>query len=138
MTTTNKLTRRIALIVNTPHATNYCYECGNTGVLIDHITQWEEVTEEEYKALKAYTSVNNMCVLEMVPDQRKVVEKSVQYHLNLIEKNKREEAERKRIAEEAKQRRLAKKLEREGKNKMEQLKLLSKELGVPLAVQVKG
>lgn len=74
-----------------------------------HATDWTEVTEQEFKALKTWEGGGDFTVLEM-PEPEKFIKKSVAEYLNYVQRLEREEQQRKAKQEERKRQRELKKL----------------------------
>lgn len=85
-----------------------CYDC-DYNRLIEHVTEWEEVTDEELKLLKRFTEKYNYVVVEQVEKQRSIIERGIKTVLEEIRIEQERQAELKRIAEQKKQAQLLKK-----------------------------
>lgn len=118
-------TRKIALVKLYDTRTFYEEELNG---LVDRITDFTEVSDEDFVLLKSYASrTNNFVVIEYLPDQAAKIEFSVKSQLKFVrEENEKRLAEAK-LAEQKRQERLKKKLEKEAKARKDLLQTLIEE-----------
>ena len=124
------MTYRIAIIKTLEYYPGYGDEGSET--IIQSITDWAEVTDDEFKTLKAASSSMGFVVLEQPVDTPKFVAKTVADYKAFViaEEARKAEAEKKRD-ELALERKFKKELkDKASKEKM--LAKLSEELGVKL------
>lgn len=93
--------RKIALIK--------CKNVGEFEKIIDKITDFEDVTDEEFKALQWYENKSRaFSIIELVQNQREKVEFSVKKYIEfckeqqMIEDSRKADLEKKRIAKQLK------------------------------------
>ena len=100
--------------------------------VITSITEWTEVTDEEFRLLSGAKYEMGFAILEQPVDTPAFVAKTVKDYIVLVEKRKQKEEEEKRKQEEAALQRKIKKQAKDQESKLKLLKKLSDELGVPL------
>lgn len=98
--------------------------------IVEHITDWEEVTDEEARILRQLAPMKDFTLIEFVEQPREFINKTVSDYLEDVKKLKAEqEAEKKKKADAAIQRKIKKEAkDRDGKLAL--LKKLQEELGV--------
>ena len=115
------MSRKIAIITSRDVWYNY----GDDHVrIIDSITDWEEISDENYNLLqKARSRLGHFEILEMPTEQENFIAKTIAQYLTLAEEDaKKAEAEKKKREEAA----LARKHKKDLKDKESKLKLLKK------------
>ncbi len=100
--------------------------------VVESITDWDEVTDEEFKYLRAMESKLGYHVIERPSDTPSFISKTVaDYKVYVKAEKKRMAAEKEKREKEA----LARKIKKEAKTKVEKEKMLAKladELGVDI------
>jgi hypothetical protein len=124
------MTHKIAIITTAELYYNYG---DDRNVVVDSITDWTEVSDEEFKMLSVAQNSLGFTLLEQPTDVPKFVAKTVADYLQMVENQKKKDAEEKLRREEAALQRKIKKEAKDQKTKLAMLKKLSDELGVPLA-----
>lgn len=121
---------KIALIKS---SCKYNYEYDYNEKVAENISEWEEVSEEEFKLLTSYFYKNynskNIVVIEFVENQRETIDLAVKAQLEYIKKEEEKRLAEKKAKEE---KALARKLKLDQKKLEDKKKLLEqlrKELG---------
>lgn len=97
--------------------------------IVEHITDWEEVTDEEVDILRRMAPMKDFTLVEHVEFPRQVINKTVSEYLADVKAEKaRQEAEKKKRADAALQRKL-KKEAKDRESKLALFKKLQEELG---------
>ena len=107
-----------------------------TATIIDSITDWEEVTDSEFKALQFASQRIGFTVLEQPTDIKKFVAKTVADYKAIAAAEEARAAKEKKEREDAA---LARKIKKEMKDKITKEKMLAKlseELGVEIVKKV--
>jgi sorbitol-specific phosphotransferase system component IIBC len=120
-------TRKIAILKTKDVYYNYG---DDRETIATSITDWSEVTHEEYVALCNMGARKNFLVLERPIDEPAFIAQTVADYIKMMKDEAEKEAERKKAAEEAA---LARKIKKEAKTKQQKLEMLKKlqeELGV--------
>jgi hypothetical protein len=118
--------RKIAVLFSNEHYDRY----DNYREIIEAITEWTVVSEEEFKLLTQYSYEKGFHILEVPLNQTEFIRNTV---TTLLEEAKaKKEAEEKRKAKQKAEREAnrAKQAERDRANKLKQLEKLQKELGL--------
>jgi hypothetical protein len=119
------MTHKIA-ILKTREFTNYSdYDGYSVEKIIESITDWTEVSDEDFKILVNFSTSKGFVVLEQPVDTKTFVAKTVAEYLIFVEALKRRQEEEKKKREEAALNRKLKKEFKESKSKKalyEQLK----------------
>lgn len=126
------MTHKIAIIKYIEHCPGY----GDDGYeMITHIiTDWAEVTDDEYKTLRAASSTLGFAIIEQPTDLPKFVAKTVaDYKAWALAEEARLAEEKKKREEAALQRKFKKEL-KDKASKEAMLKKLADELGVEVKV----
>jgi hypothetical protein len=110
-------TRKVAIIVTSERYHDY----DNYDRIINSITDWSEVTEDEYKTLVQASHVSGFRVLERPSDERAFIENTVASYLEAAQEAKKR-SEREKAEREAAT--LQRRLKKEAKTKEQRLKLL--------------
>jgi hypothetical protein len=119
------MTRKIAIVRISER--NYDRDSHEYCIVADSITDWEEVTEEDYKALIARQYDDDFRVIERLP-AAEIVPQTVKAYLAAIQKAKDQEARRKKENEA----RLANQREKAKLKKEKQLVKLAEAAGLLL------
>lgn len=85
------------------------YDYDSSIELINHITDWEEVTDDELRLLKRFADIKNYVVVKCVENQRSIIERGIKTVLEEIRIEEQRQQELKQIQEQKKQQRLLKK-----------------------------
>ncbi len=121
---------KIAIITTKDHYVSSGYDdYSDSKQLIDSITDWAEVTEEEYNALRAYQYQGNYRVLERPVDTPDFILKTVESYKKHVAKLKQDEEAAKKKREEDAAARKIKKQAKDTQSKRAMLEKLKKELG---------
>lgn len=115
------MTRKIAIIITR----DYCPGYGDDGyeTLLHSISDWEEVSEEDFKILTDAQWKMNFRVLEQPTEPPKFIAKTVDDWKKLV---KEEAAREKKLKEEAAKKALEKKLKKELRAKETKKQLLAR------------
>ena len=122
------MTHKIAII----KTHEYCPGYGDNGyeMIVQSITEWEEVTDDEFKTLRAASSRLGFMVLEQPTEPKKFIAKTVaDYKAYVLAEEARMAEEKKKRAEVALERKFKKEL-KDKDSKLKMLKKLQEELGV--------
>ena len=115
------MTRKIAIIKTDTH---YHDEYGDSySKIVDSITDWQEVTDEQFKMLVAAQNRFNFKIIEQPADTPAFIAKTISAYLKMVEELKVKEAEEKKKREEAC---LARKLKKDLRDKKSKLELFNK------------
>lgn len=124
---------KIAIIKTREYALGYGDEYDGYGKIVDSITNWEEVTDEEFKSLQLASYKFGFSIIEQPVDTKAFIVKTVADYKKLAAEEDRQREEEKRKREEAA---LQRKYKKELKDKASKEKMLAKlaaELGVDLS-----
>ena len=128
------MSHKIAIITSSDF---YSGEYDETRItIVESITDWAEVTDDEFKSLQFASQRIGFTVLEQPVDVKKFVAKTVADYKAIAKAEAEREAEEKRKREEAA---LARKFKKELKDKASKEKMLAKlseELGVEIVKKV--
>ena len=130
------MTHKIAII--SLRNVSYSHDYDNYGdiLIANSITDWEEVTDQEYDLLhRAAGRLGTFHVVEQIQDQKTFIAKTIEDYRRLVQSEADKMAADKKKREEAA---LARKLKRDLKDKESKLELfkkLQKELGPEALVQ---
>ena len=104
---------------------NYCPGYGDDGnfELVDHITEWEEVSDEEFKLLERAQSKFDFRILEQPTEPKKFIAKTIADWKIIVKEDAAREAKYKKDAAE---KALQKKLKKEMKAKETKKQLLAR------------
>jgi hypothetical protein len=123
---------KIAIITTKEYARSYGDEYDGYDKIIESITDWEEVTDAEFKTLQHASHRLNFSIIEQPTDVKKFVAKTIADYKAICAAEELRAAEEKRVREEAAlQRKFKKELKDKG-SKEKMLKKLAEELGVDL------
>lgn len=122
------MTRYIAIVTSKDYYPGY----GDDGheTIITSITDWTEVTDDEFKALDAARTRLNFMIFERPTDMKAFVAKTVADYLAFAKAEEKRMAEEKKKREEAALERKFKKELKDKASKLKMLKKLQEELGV--------
>lgn len=113
------MTHKIA-ILKTREFTNYSdYDCYLVEKIMETITDWTEVSDEDFKILVDFSTRKGFVVLEQPVDTKTFVAKTVEEYLTFVKAEKRRQEEEKKKREEAKLKRKSKKEFLDSKSKKE-------------------
>lgn len=126
------MTHKIAIITTRDYTRGYGDDYDDYGKIIESVTDWEEVSDEDYKTLQYAAPRLNFAIIEQPTDTKKFIAKSIADYTAIAK------AEAIRAAEEKQKRAdaaLARKFKKELKDKDSKIKMLKKlqeELGPDL------
>lgn len=123
---------KIAIIKTREYALGYGDEYDGYGKIVDSITDWEEVTDAEYKSLQLASYKFGFSIIEQPTDTEEFIAKTLADYKKLAADEERKQAEEKKKREDAA---LQRKYKKELKDKASKEKMLAKladELGVDL------
>jgi hypothetical protein len=130
------MTRKIAIITTRDYTRGYGDDYDDYGKIIESITDWEEVSDEDYKTLQYAAPRLNFAIIEQPTDTKKFIAKSIADYTAIAKAEAiREAEERQKRADAA----LARKFKKELKDKDSKIKMLKKlqeELGVDALTQI--
>lgn len=109
-----------------------CYECGGAHKVIESVTDWDEVTQDEFNILMQMSSTHGFQILERNPLQTLPSKALLRTPRDYIAKWHDDQKELERRREEQRQKRAAQKKESDAKaleRKRKQLEKLKVELG---------
>lgn len=126
------MAHKIAIIKSRTFENYSDYDSYSIQRIVESITDWEEVSDEEYQMLTSAANRSGYQVLEQPVDAKKFIAKTIAEYKAFVQAENARMAEEKRIrAEEALQRKFKKELkDKASKEKM--LAKLSEELGVQI------
>lgn len=104
--------------------------------IIESITDWEEISDEDYKTLQYAASRLNFAIIEQPTDTKKFITKSIADYIAIAKAEALREAEEKKKREEAA---FARKFKKELKDRVSKEKMLAKlseELGIEIIKKV--
>lgn len=128
------MTHKIA-IIKTRTFENYSeYDSYSIQRIVESITDWEEVSDDDYNLLVSASSRSGYQVLEQPTDTKKFIGKTISDYKKFVEEENARLAEEKKQREEAALQRKFKKELKDQKSKEKMLQKLVAELG-PDAVQ---
>lgn len=117
------MTHKIAIIKSRTFENYSDYDDYSIQRIVETITDWEEVSDEDYRILVAAQSRHNFQVLEQPVDTKQFIAKTISEYREFVK------AEEKRLAEEKRQREeaaLQRKFKKELKDKASKEKMLAK------------
>jgi hypothetical protein len=117
------MTHKIAIITTREFTRGYGDEYDDYSKIIDSITDWEEVSDEDYKTLQYAAPRLNFAIIEQPLDTKKFIAKSIADYTAIAKAEALREAEEKKKREEAA---LARKFKKELKDKASKEKMLKK------------
>lgn len=130
------MTHKIAIITTRDSTRGYGDDYDDYGKIIDSITDWEDVSDEDYKTLTYASSRLNFKIIEQPTDTKKFIAKSIADYTAIAKAEAiREAEERQKRADAA----LARKFKKELKDKDSKIKMLKKlqeELGPEALAQI--
>jgi hypothetical protein len=130
------MTHKIAIITTRDYTRGYGDDYDDYGKIIESITDWEEVSDEDYKTLQYAAPRLNFAILEQPTDTKKFIAKSIADYTAIAKAEAiREAEERQKRADAA----LARKFKKELKDKDSKIKMLKKlqaELGPEALAQI--
>lgn len=97
--------------------------------IVEHITDWEEVTDEEVKILRQVAPFKNFTLIEFVENPKQFIAKTVKEYLADVKAEQERQAAEKKKKEEAALQRKIKKEAKTKESKLALLKKLQEELG---------
>lgn len=129
------MTRKIAIIKTREFNTGYDGTY-STLKLIDSITDWTEVSDDDYEMLSSASHSMNFTVIEQPIDTEVFISKTVKDYKALVEKEKKRAAEEKAQREKAALERKFKKELKDQASKQRMLEKLTAELGVEIVKKI--
>lgn len=126
------MAHKIAIIKTREYSRGYGDEYDGYDKIIDSITDWEEVTDEEFRSLQLASYKFGYSIIEQPTDTKAFINKTVADYKKLAAEEARRAAEEKKKREDAA---LQRKFKKELKNKESKEKMLTRlaeELGVDL------
>lgn len=120
--------RRIAIIKSREFYTGD-YDDYASQKIIDSITDWDEVSDEDFACLQAMAGRLNFSILERPADTGAFIAKTVKEYKDYVKAEEKRVAEEKRLREEAALERKMKKELKDKTSKEKMLKKLIDELG---------
>lgn len=130
------MTHKIAIITTRDSTRGYGDDYDDYGKIIDSITDWEEVSDEDYKTLVYASARLNFKIIEQPTDTKAFIAKSIADYTAIAKAEAIRAAEEKKKREDAA---LARKFKKELKDKDSKLKMLKKlqeELGSEALAQI--
>jgi len=130
------MTHKIAIITTRDYTRGYGDDYDDYGKIIESITDWEEVSDEDFKTLQYAASRLNFSVVEQPTDTKKFIAKSIADYTAIAKAEAIREAEEKQKRADAA---LARKFKKELKDKDSKLKMFKKlqeELGPEALAQI--
>jgi hypothetical protein len=121
------MSRKIAIITTREYYSGYDGEDYNK--IVESITDWEEVSDEDFKTLQFAAGRMNFQILEQPTDMKKFVAKTIADYKAVALAEAAAMAEEKRKREEAALARKFKKELKDRESKLKMLKKLQEELG---------
>jgi len=127
------MSRKIAIIkgrdyYNDPYGDSY----SGYHKIVESITEWEEVSDDEFRSLKAASGNLEFFIIEQPVDTKKFIAKTIADYKALVKAEEERAAEEKRKREEAALQRKFKKELKDKASKEKMLAKLAEELGVSL------
>jgi ubiquinone biosynthesis protein COQ9 len=99
----------------------YCQECGQYDIIVQSITDWVEISDEDYNLLRKYGLKDGYSLVVMPDNPKEIIKKTVMEHIETAKRSKaRIEAE----AKKREDRRKARELRKLAKTKEQEKKLL--------------
>jgi hypothetical protein len=117
------MTHKIAIITTRDYTRGYGDDYDDYGKIIESITDWEEVSDEDYKTLQYAAPRLNFAIIEQPTDTKKFIAKSIADYTAIAKAEAIREAEEKQKRADAA---LARKFKKELKDKESKLKMLKK------------
>lgn len=117
------MTRKIAIIKTRTFDYYSDYDNYSRQVIAESITDWEEVSEEDFSMLVSAAGMHNYQVIEQPTDVKDFIGKTIADYKKFVEKENKRIAEEKRQREEAA---LQRKFKKELKDKASKEKMLAK------------
>jgi hypothetical protein len=130
------MTHKIAIITTRDYTRGYGDDYDDYGKIIESITDWEEVSDEDYKTLQYAAPRLNFAIIEQPSDTKKFIAKSIADYTAIAKAEAIRDAEEKQKRADAA---LARKFKKELKDKESKLKMLKKlqeELGPEALAQI--
>ena len=130
------MTHKIAIITTRDYTRGYGDDYDDYGKIIESITDWEEVSDEDYKTLQYASSRLNFKIIEQPTDTKAFIAKSIADYTAIAKAEAIREAEEKQKRADAA---LARKFKKELKDKDSKIKMLKKlqaELGPEALAQI--
>ena len=130
------MTHKIAIITTRDYTRGYGDDYDDYGKIIESITDWEEVSDEDYKTLQYAAPRLNFAIIEQPTDTKKFIAKSIADYTAISKAEAIREAEEKQKRADAA---LARKFKKELKDKDSKIKMLKKlqeELGPEALAQI--
>jgi hypothetical protein len=116
------MSHKIAIITTKDFYSNDDYDDFSIKI-ISSITDWQEVSDEDFRDLKAASCIMGFRVLERPVDIEKFVPKTIEDYKKLVKAEAEKQAKEKKAREDAA---LARKMKKELKDKASKLKMLQK------------
>jgi len=126
------MTHKIAIITTREFTKGYGDEYDDYQKIIDSITAWEEVSDDDFNTLRYAAPRLNFSIIEQPTDTKKFVAKTITDYMAISRAEAVREAEEKKKREEAALARKFKKELRDTDSKKKMLVKLADELGVDL------
>jgi hypothetical protein len=130
------MTHKIAIITTRDYTRGYGDDYDDYGKIIESITDWEEVSDEDYKTLQYAAPRLNFDIIEQPTDTKKFIAKSIADYTAIARAEAIRDAEEKQKRADAA---LARKFKKELKDKDSKIKMLKKlqeELGPEALAQI--
>lgn len=124
--------RKIAIIKTREYSRGYGDDYDGYDKIVDSITDWEEVTDAEFKSLEAASYKFGFSIIEQPTDTKAFIVKTLADYKKLAAEEERRQVEEKRKREEAALQRKYKKELKDKASKEKMLAKLSAELGVEI------
>ncbi len=121
------MTRKIAIITTREYYSGYDGEDYNK--IVTSITEWETVSDEEYKALQFASARMNFQILEQPVDTKAYIAKTIKDYLAIAKAEEKAAAEIKKKRDEAALERKFKKELKDRESKLKMFQKLKEELG---------
>lgn len=126
------MAHKIAIITTRDYTRGYGDDYDDYGKIIESITDWEEVSDDDFKTLQYAASRLNFAILEQPTDTKKFIAKSIADYTAIAKAEAERAAEEKKKRDEAALQRKFKKELKDKASKEAMLKKLAGELGVNL------
>ena len=123
---------KIAIIKTREYSRGYGDDYDGYDKIVDSITDWEEVTDAEFKSLQLASYKFGFSIIEQPTDTKAFIVKTVADYKKLAAEEERQQAEEKKKREDAALQRKYKKELRDKASKEKMLVKLADELGVDL------
>jgi hypothetical protein len=130
--------RKIAIIKTREFSSYHDYDSHCYHKIIDSITDWDTVTEEDYKGLMSMSSRLGFAILERPDDTTAFIAKTISDYKTMVHEEEKRAKEEKLAREDAA---LARKMKKELKDKLSKEKMLKRlvdELGPEAVKSITG